>query len=187
MVTKIQKIDFFGMEDRYANYLLDEPATSDGVSAEVTRTVFTDQQPKLITVVTGNGRKTVEDYMGPPKGLYELEELILEITNASRWSGDREDWHDIPFYEHLPKNKQITLRALLQPYYTDTGSGRVNGYNLALIKNTPVSFELVVPRKSDLAKLEKYIVDATGYIKKGATLEHEFVLKSIKPVRRYRN
>jgi len=59
--------------------------------------------------------------MGSPKGLYELEELILDITQASQWIGQRSDLHDIPYYESFPLNKTVTFRALLQNYRSKIG------------------------------------------------------------------
>jgi len=45
--------------------------------------------------------ESVEDYMGAPKGLYELEQLILDLTHASRWSGDLYE-RDVPYYDKIP-------------------------------------------------------------------------------------
>src|SRR5438132_620167 len=50
--------------------------------------------------------------MGAPKGLYELEQLILDLTHASRWTGDLYE-RDVPYYDKFPLNTRVTYPLLL--------------------------------------------------------------------------
>jgi hypothetical protein len=184
LVRKIEQIGFFRLEHRYDRFQLDQSPKSRGNEASAERTIVTDQPTQIITVVARDGTKTVEDYMGPPKGLYELEELIIDVTHAPRWIGASPDLHDIPYYESFPLNRQVTFRTLLEHYRTSGDPKRVSGYLLTFMKNT-MDFNLQAPGAIDLSRLDGYIVDATGYIKQKSKLEYVFVAIKIRPVRRY--
>ena len=184
LVRKIRQIGFFQLDDQYDRYPLDKPSKITGDAAEVERTIVTDQPKQIVTVVTPNGTKRVEERMGPPKGLRELEELIIDVTHAARWIGPEEDVHDIPYYESFPLNRRITFRVLVEHYSTGGDPKRISGYLLMFIKNNGVTFEVEAPQNIDPSKFDGYIVDATGYIKQ-RNADHAFVVKDIRRVRRY--
>jgi hypothetical protein len=66
LVAKVHEIGFFGLEAAYRGTVTDLPTT-------------------FVTVTRGGVRKKVEDYMGAPKGLRELEQLIERVAQVSRW------------------------------------------------------------------------------------------------------
>jgi hypothetical protein len=180
---KIQQIGFLELNDEYDRYPLDQPAEIHGDAAAVEKTIVTDQSKQTTTVVTLNGTKTVADRMGPPKGLRELEELIVDVTQAAKWIGAAEDVHDIPYYESFPLNKEVTFRVLLEHYRTSGDPKAISGYLLMFMRNDALSFEVEESSNIDLSKSDGYIVDATGYIRrKGA--DHIFVVTDIRRVRR---
>jgi len=185
LTNKIERIHFFRLEDRYDTYPLDKPteATSTG-EATAERTIVTDQRTEIVTVVTSGRTKSVEDYMGAPKGLFELEQLILDVTHARTWTGDMYD-RDVPYYESFPLNRKVTFRALLESYRKGVGSRRIAGYLLMFINNKGVEFNLEVPRNIDLSKFDGFVVDATGYTKRVPKAQDAFVLNDIRSVRRY--
>jgi hypothetical protein len=86
LVRKIQQTGFLQLDDEYDRYPLDKPAEINSDTADVEGTVVTDQPKQIVTVVTVNGTKKVADRMGPPKGLRELEELIVDVTRATKWT-----------------------------------------------------------------------------------------------------
>jgi Domain of unknown function (DUF6438) len=184
LVRKIQEIRFFQLNDRYDRFPLDDETESHGDVAVTEKTIVTDQPTQIVTVVAKNRIKTVEDYMGPPKGLRDLEDLIVDITGASRWIGRSEDLHDVPYYESFPRNKEVTFRALLE-HYSSSGGTRRLGYLLMLMKNNGVDFYVKAPDDINISQFDGYIVDATGYIKQTPTMGHIFVVTDIQPVRRY--
>lgn len=172
LVTKIQTMGFLQLEDHYDRYPLDG------------NTVFTDLPSQIVTVVTLNGTKRVEDRMGAPKSLRELEELIVDVTNAARWIGSEEDVHDIPYYESFPLNRSVTFRVLLENYRTGGDPKKISGYLLMFMKNDGVSLNAEAPHNIDLSKFDGYIVDVTGHIKQRGT-DHIFAVTDIRSVRRY--
>ena len=184
LVRKIQEIGFFQLDDEYDRYLLDKPAEINGDAADVERTVVTDQPTQIVTVMTPNGTKKVTDRMGPPKGLREFEELIVDVTHAAKWIGATEDVKDIPYYEAFPLNRTMTFRVLLEHYRTGGDPKNISGYLLMFMKNDALSFEVEAPDNLDLSKFDGYIVDATGYIKR-RRIDHAFVVTDIRRVRRY--
>jgi hypothetical protein len=184
LVTKIQTIGFLQLENHYDRYPLDKPAKTNRGIAEVESTIVTDQPSQIVTVVALNGTKRVEDRMGAPKGLRELEELIVDVTNAARWIGPEEDVHDIPYYESFPLNRSVTFRVLLEHYRTGGDPKKISGYLLMFMKNNGVSFEAEASHNIDLSKFDGYIVDVTGQIKQSGT-DHVFAVTDIRRVRRY--
>jgi hypothetical protein len=170
LVAKIQTMRFLQLDDHYDRYPLDKPAKSNRGVAEVERTIVTDQPSQIVTIVALNGTKTVEDRMGAPKGLRELEELIVDVTNAARWIGPEEDVHDIPYYEFFPLNRSVTFRVLLEHYRTGGDPKKISGYLLMFIKNNGVRFEAEASHNIDLSKFDGYIVDVTGHIKQRAPI-----------------
>lgn len=185
LVRKLAQIHFFKLEDRSNDYPLDKPSPV-SASGEVTveHTFVTDQRTEIITVVTDNRSKSVEDYMGAPKGLFELEQLILDLANARKWTGDLYD-RDVPYYDKFPLNMQVTYRVLLESYRRSSDTKRIAGYYLWFINNKGVNFDVKLQRAIDLKKYDTYLVDATGEIKKTQAAEPQFFLADIHPVRRY--
>jgi len=184
LVAKIQTMGFLQLDDHYNRYPLDKRAKSNRGVAEIESTIVTDQPSQIVTVVALNGTKTVEDRMGAPKGLRELEELIVDVTNATRWIGSEEDVRDIPYYESFPINRSVTFRVLLEHYRTGGDPKKISGYLLMFMKNNGVRFEAEAPHNIDLSKFDGYIVDATGHIEQRGT-DHIFVVTDIHRVRRY--
>lgn len=186
LVRKIEQIRFFQLQNSYDRYPLDKPAKSSGNIADVERTIVTDQPRQIVTVRTPNGTKTIEDRMAPPKGLREFEELIIDVTHASRWIGASENLHDIPYYESFPLNKRVTFRALLE-HYRIGDAKHISGYLLMFMKNDAISFHLEAPRHIEFSRFDGYIVDATGYIKQTSKMDYVFVVTDIRAVRDYLN
>jgi hypothetical protein len=185
LVNKIEQIHFFGLEERYNTYPLDKPAEVRSTGeATAERTFVTDQRTEIVTVVTSTRTKSVEDYMGAPKGLFELEQLILDLTHARRWTGDIYD-RDVPYYDKFPLNKRVMYRAVLGDYRTSNHPKRIAGYMLSFVNNKGIQFDVESPPTIDLRKLDGYLVDATGQIREKENLGHKFILTSIRPIRRY--
>jgi hypothetical protein len=184
LTEKIEHIQFFQLEDRYARYPLDRPATISGSEATAESTFVTDQPTEIVTVVTNKGMKAVEDYMGAPKGLHELEQLILDLTRASRWSGDIYD-RDVPYYDKFPLNMRVTYRVLLEHYRTGGDRRRISGYLLMFVNNKGIQFDVESQPSIDLPKFDGYLVDASGQIKQNPNMGYRFILTDIRPVRRY--
>jgi hypothetical protein len=184
LVRKIQQTGFLQLDDEYDRYPLDKPAEINSDTADVEGTVVTDQPKQIVTVVTVNGTKKVADRMGPPKGLRELEELIVDVTRATKWIGATEDVKDIPYYESFPLNRTMTFRVLLEHYRTGGDPKNISGYLLMFLKNDALSLEVEAPHNLDLSKFDGYIVDVTGYIQRRRT-DHGFVVTDIRRVRRY--
>ena len=185
LVRKIEHIRFFQLDDRYDRYPLDKPSKQIGNEATAERTIVTDQPTEIVSVTAGNHTKTVEDCMGAPKGLYELEELILDVTRVSRWTGGSDDLRDVPYYDSFPMNRPVTYRALLEHFHTEGDRKKISGYLLMFMKNKAIQFDIDATRNIDLGKFDGYIVDASGYIKEKPNIGHKFVLKAFRPVRRY--
>ena len=197
LAKKVQQIHFFNLKDQYDDYPIDnredtreksrKPSVSAAASeATAERTIITDLPSQIVTVVTNRDTKSVEDRMGAPKGLVELEELIADVTHASQWTGFVNDLPEVPYYEDFPLNKRITYRALVEHYSHSTEqNAAIAGYILMFMKNGGIEFELKPPPQINLQKFDGWIVDATGEIKKTKMVEPEFVLIDIQPVRQY--
>jgi hypothetical protein len=173
IIRKIDEVDFLALKDRYRSVELGGEQ------------IFKTDQPTLTISVIKNGRtKSVEDYLGAPKRLKELEELIYATTGLSAWIGSEADLRDIPYYDSFPLNRRLKFRALLEHYQTSGDSRRISGYLLMFLKNS-MSFDLQAPNTIDLSQFDGYIVDATGYIQQKRKLEFTFHLTQIRPVGRY--
>ena len=185
LTNKIEQIHFFRLEDRYDAYPLDKPAkvTSTG-EATAERTIVTDQRTEIVTVITSSRTKSVEDYMGAPKGLFELEQLILDLTHARIWTGDVYD-RDVPYYDKFPRNTQVTYRGMLQRYWRGEDPKRTSGYSFWFINNKGMDFDVKLRHQIDLQKFDGFIVDVTGQIKETKMVGPEFVVSEIRLVRRY--
>jgi hypothetical protein len=128
--------------------------------------------------------KSVQDYMGAPKGLHDLKQLISDLTHASRRSGDVYD-RDVPYYDKFPLNMRVTYRALLQHYHTGGDRRRISGYLLTFINNKGIQFGMESQSSIGLQKFDGYLVDATGQVRQKPKMGYEFVRTDIRPVRRY--
>jgi hypothetical protein len=172
IIRKIDEIGFFALKDKYR-------------SVEVGgEEMFMTDQPTVTISVIANGRtKSVEDYLGAPKRLKDLEELIYKITGLSMWLGSEPDISNIPYYNSFPLKRRLKFRALLEHYQTGD-SKRTSGYLLMFLKNS-MSFNLQTQSPIDLSQFDGYIVDATGYIRRQRKLEFTFLATEIRPVRRY--
>ncbi len=193
LVHKIHQIKFFALEDRYDSYQLERPAKSghkntqdpQAAASEATAEgiTVTDLPSQIVTVVTTNGTKSVDDRLGAPRKLFELERLILDVIHASQWTGFADDARDVPYYDSFPVNKRVTYRGLVQSYkHSIDRNAPIAGYTLQLMHNPGIDFEL--KGQINLQTFEGWIVDATGKIeeKKG---EPEFVVTSIHRMRKY--
>jgi hypothetical protein len=74
LVKKIGEIDFFTLRDRY-----------DGKNPDGSGSTVTDLPSRKTTVTRGDETKTVVNYFRGPPGLTELELLIDELTNSTKW------------------------------------------------------------------------------------------------------
>jgi hypothetical protein len=85
IIRKIDEIGFFALKDRYRS-----------VEVGGEEMFMTDQPTLTISVIANGQTKSVEDYLGAPKRLKELEELIYKVTGLSSWLGSAPDLSDIP-------------------------------------------------------------------------------------------
>jgi hypothetical protein len=196
LVRKIHEIRFFELEDRYDSYHLEPPTkpqpkgthNSRAAATEATASgiVVTDLPSQIITVVTTNGTKSVEDRLGGPKRLFELRRLILDVTHASQWTGSVDDAQDVPYYDSFPENKRVTYRGLLQSYTHSTDrNAPVAGYTLQLINNPGIDFELKISAQINPKEFDGWIVDATGKISETKIGEPQLVVTDVHRVRKY--
>jgi hypothetical protein len=72
LVRKLHEIRFSSLADHYRSKIFDLPTT-------------------FVTVQSKRGQKTVEDYVGAPDGLHELEDLIDDVGQAKQWVGKHGD------------------------------------------------------------------------------------------------
>jgi len=82
--SKIQAINFWELNDEYS-----KSSEREGVDENGEAVIFVTPPLDLQTwwvVVTAEGRaKKVEDYWGAPKGLHELENLIIDNSGTVDW------------------------------------------------------------------------------------------------------
>jgi hypothetical protein len=179
LAHKIHEIGFYDLKDYYG-----------GVEIDGGNMSITDLPTRKVGVIDAAGRrKTIEDYLGAPKKLYELERLIAEVTNASALVGlPKGADDDLPYYDAFPMNQNVTFRGVVS-LVRYGGGGAANApkwtsaYELSL--NYAMQFELQAPAGIDLSQLNGWIVDATGKLTKpGVTGEHVFRANKIRRVRK---
>ncbi len=179
LARKASEIRFFELHDYYGSVELDGASMS-----------ITDLPTRIVTVVDRRGaRKTVEDYLGAPKRLYEFEQLIEKLTTASTLAGTPPDEDNLPYYDTFPMNKTVTFRGVVSLIRYGGGASAnapkwTSAYELSLPKSA-MQFELEAPAGIDLSQLVGWIVDATGKLtKRGVTGEHMFRANKIQRVRK---
>ena len=179
ILKKIHEIRFFELQDKY-----------NSLEINGSMLVVTDQ-PTTITSVTRAGRtKKVENYFGGPKGLYDLEQLIDEITRSSNWVGGQSRQNkDVPYYDSFPLHRVITFRALLEgssEFHTGATStpSKYSKYILMFVHNA-MSFDLHALSSINLSQFDGYIVDATGTLEDNHKSQLIFNVSKIHPIRRY--
>lgn len=183
LARKINEIGFFDLRDRYDGVEFDEGTMS-----------ITDLPTRIVTVLDKAGaKKTIVDYWGTPKRLYELEQLINKLTTASVLVGlpkDADD--DLPYYDSFQVNRTLKLRGVVSLVRYGGGASTnapkwTSAYMFFLPKNV-MQFELQTKPWIDLSRFDAWIVDATGKLTKvGVTGEHMFVVNKIQRVRRSSN
>src|SRR5439155_5890206 len=154
IAKKIEDIGFFRLEDKYFEL---------EIGGE--KMMLTDQPTVAITVTAAGKSKTVEDSLGAPKRLYELEQLIFKATNLSAWLGSWPNFDDVPYCDYFPLHKRMKYRGLLQSYGTGDHPEGVAGYDLQFINNSLI-LELKATRPIEFSRFKDYIVDATGHIER---------------------
>jgi Domain of unknown function (DUF6438) len=195
LARKINEIGFFNLRDRY-----------DGVEVDGAAMSITDLPTRIVTVLGKAGaKKTIVDYWGTSKCLYELEQSINKLTTASILAGTPSDADDdLPYYDAFPMHQSVKFRGVISkvsifPSATEFSStmehhgGSPNAakwksaYMFFLPKNV-MEFELQTKPWIDLSQFDAWIVDATGKLTKaGVTGEHMFVVNKIQRVRRSSN
>ena len=75
LLATAERIGFFELRDRYRTI-----RNPDG-----TETMVTDLPTTFVTITRGGQTKRVEDYIGAPEGLKELEQEIDDLARATRW------------------------------------------------------------------------------------------------------
>ena len=75
ILERAERVRFFELKDRYL-----EIQYPDGSSS----TVF-DLPTTFVTITKGGRSKRVEDYVGAPEGLADLERLIDEVAQTRQW------------------------------------------------------------------------------------------------------
>lgn len=163
--SEISHDDFVKLEKaiRAMNFFeLDNQYTTQVVGGAVV--AITDLPTEIVTVKSGDRVKRIEDYLGAPKQLKELEDMIDRVANSSAWTGYRPDpdFEEMPYYDSFPANRQLTFRGLICEM-GKTPDGKPN-YMLCLSKNT-IQFDLHMPPGLDLSQFAEWVVDATGAIR----------------------
>lgn len=179
LAKKVEDVAFFSLDDDYSSR-----TTPDGGFI-----VVTDMPTYITTVTRGTVTKKVENNYGGPKRLFELEQLIDELTKSAKWTGHPDVDKDIPYYDSFPLSRSVKFRGLLQTArWESRAPGNVRGWKskfiLSLMRN-PISFDIKASKSINLADFNGYIVDATGTLTKGAVEDYTFTLKKIRRVRRY--
>jgi len=179
LAKKVEDIGFFSLDSEYQSR-----QAPDGGS------IFVTDQPTCITTVTkGAVTKKVENYYGGPKGLFELEQLIDELTKSVQWTGHPDFDKDIPYYDNFPLNRPVKFRGLLQTArWESRAPGNVRGWKskfiLSLMRNSE-SFDIKASKSINLADSDGYVVEATGTLTKGAVEDYTFNVNGIRRIRRY--
>ena len=75
LLATAERIGFFELRDRYRTI-----RNPDG-----TETTVTDLPTTVVTITRAGQSKRVEDYIGAPQGLKELEQEIDETARTTRW------------------------------------------------------------------------------------------------------
>ena len=180
IVKKLKEIRFFQLNDEYNSQEIGGSST------------FVTDQPATITTVTQGGHtKKVENYFGGPKKLYDLEQLIDELTQSYKWVGGlSQAKKDVPYYDSFPPHRVLTFRALLEgssdSFADATSTPKKYSKYVLMFVNNSMSFDIHAPASIKLSAFDGYIVDATG------TLEEDqrsrglvFNLSKVRPIRRY--
>lgn len=179
LAKKVEEIEFFRLNDEYHSLTNPDGSTS-----------FVTDLPTYITTVTrGVFTRKVENSYGGPKRLYQLEQLIDEITNSAQWTGRPDVNKDIPYYDSFPLNRPVKFRGLLETArWKSAAAGNVKGwkskYILMFVKN-PRSFDILAPRSIDLSPFDGYIVEVSGTLRQNAPGSDKFSLTKIRRIRRY--
>ena len=172
LTAEVDSAQFFSLDDEYS-----------GITIGDIYTTATDLPTTIVTVVRGGKTKKVEDYMGAPKRLYELEQLIDRITRSCRWVGcnSSERYEDVPYYENFPVNRPVTFRGLLQRTWTGEYPDKLkfSGLDFRLMKNA-VSLTVKAQKPGSLIKFAGYLIEARGVIEKSDT----FKIDSVRAIRR---
>jgi uncharacterized protein DUF6438 len=179
LAKKAEEIGFFRLKNEYSSITNPDGSMS----------VVTDQPTYITTVTRGTVTKKVENYYGGPKRLYELEQLIDEITNSAQWTGNPDLNKDIPYYDSFPLNRTLKFRGLLETArWESKAPGNVKGwkskYILMFMKNSN-SFDIIAPKSINLAPFDGYIVEVTGTLSNNATGSEIFNLTKIRRIRHY--
>ena len=180
IAAKIAAIHFFDLKDEYSSQEINGATT-----------VVTDQPTTITTVTRAGQTKKIENYFGGPKALFELEQLIDELTESYKWvGGDPRANKDVPYYDSFPLHRVMTFRALLEgastSYSDATAKPRKYSKYILMFVNNSMSFDLHAPASINLSAYDGCIVDATG------TLEEDprtrgliFHVSKVRPIRRY--
>ena len=184
LARKVNEIGFFDLRDRYDGFEFDGGTMS-----------ITDLPTRIVTVFDKAGaEKTIVDYWGTPKRLYELEQLIDKLTTVSTLTGfTKDDDDDLPYYEpKFPMNRILKFRGVVSRVRYGGGASAnapkwTSAYELFISKNA-LQFELRPEPAVDLSQFDCWIVDATGKLtKRGVTGEYVFVASKIQRVRKSGN
>lgn len=76
LLATAERIGFFELRDRYRSIR----------NADGTETVVTDLPTTFVTITRGGQSKRVEDYIGAPQGLKELEQEVDDLARTTRWT-----------------------------------------------------------------------------------------------------
>ena len=150
LARKINQIGFFNLRERY-----------DGVELDGATMLITDLPTRIVTVLDKAGaKKTIVDYWGSPKRLYELEQLIDKLTTASVLVGlptDADD--DLPYYDEFPMNRTVKFRGVISKVQHHGGSSNApkwtSAYLFFLPKNV-LQFELRPQPAVDLSLFDAW-------------------------------
>lgn len=181
LAQEIRQVGFFALQDEYSHKK----------NADGSATFVTDLPTTITTVEAGEKRKTVKNYFGGPKRLFDLEQLIDEIAQSNILvGGEARANKDIPYYDSFPLHRVLTFRALLEGSSKTTADAlshppKYSHYILTFVNNT-MSFDLRAPSSIHLPKFNGYIVDATGTLEEDRkTRALIFNVSKVHPVRRY--
>jgi hypothetical protein len=75
LLDTARRINFFDLRDHYRTIR----------NADGSETMVTDLPAAIVTITSGGRTKRVEDYLGAPEGLKELEQQIDDTARTKRW------------------------------------------------------------------------------------------------------
>jgi Domain of unknown function (DUF6438) len=96
LLDTARRIGFFELRDHYRTIR----------NADGSETMVTDLPTVIVTITSGGRTKRVEDYLGAPDGLKELEQQIDDTARTTRWIRAEEHTLRDSRARRTPRNEQ---------------------------------------------------------------------------------